>query len=161
MEWQIATQTHRGNVRKLNEDALLVEKSYPLFVVADGMGGHEAGEVASQMLVSGLAATRLERDFETAAAQLEAGILQGHEDVRTYAREKLGGQLVGSTVVAMLACQGEGLCLWAGDSRLYRVRDRQLEQVTQDHSYVAELVRAGLAQERAYLEALEFELSFG
>ena len=50
MEWQIATQTHRGNVRRFNEDALLVDKQFPLLMIADGMGGHEAGDVASRML---------------------------------------------------------------------------------------------------------------
>lgn len=142
MDWQIASQTHRGNVRQINEDALLVEESYPLLVVADGMGGHQAGEVASSMLIESLGGLRLESSIYNAAAQVESSIIQCNTSLVEYAREKFGGQPLGSTVVAMLTDSSMGICLWAGDSRLYRVRNDQLEQITGDHSYVADLVRA-------------------
>ena len=143
MDWHIASQTHRGNVRTINEDALLVEKNYPLLVVADGMGGHQAGEVASGMLVDSLGALRLQDGISSAAAQVKASIIQCNASLVDYAQEKLGGQSVGSTVVVMLTDSTAGVCMWAGDSRLYRARNSQLEQITADHSYVAELVRSG------------------
>jgi serine/threonine protein phosphatase PrpC len=143
MDWQIASQTHRGNVRAINEDALLVEKRYPLMVVADGMGGHQAGEVASNMLVESLGALRLADSIYSASAQVEASIIQCNSSLVEYSREKFGGQPLGSTVVAMVADSSMGICMWAGDSRLYRARNSQLEQITGDHSYVADLVRSG------------------
>ena len=144
MEWQIATQTHRGNVRRINEDALMVEKSLPLLMVADGMGGHEAGDVASRMLVDRLSSLDLPTYLAGALEVVKAAILSCNSSLIEYAARKLEGKLIGSTVVAMLAEGGQGACLWAGDSRLYRVRDLQIEQLTGDHSYVADLVRAGV-----------------
>jgi serine/threonine protein phosphatase PrpC len=111
--------------------------------VADGMGGHEAGEVASQLLVNGLTALELPADLARARDVLEAAIQRCHREVIDYARRHHRGQTVGSTVVAMLAAGSAAVCVWAGDSRLYRVRDGQLQQLTEDHSYVAELLRQG------------------
>jgi protein phosphatase len=143
VEWQIATQTHRGNVRRINEDALLVEKHYPLLMVADGMGGHQAGDVASRMLVETLGDLELNGRLEDVTSQVNRSILQCNNRLREYARRKLDGVTMGSTVVAMLADHSTGICLWAGDSRLYRARGNRLKQLTADHSYVAELVRSG------------------
>lgn len=143
MEWQIATQTHRGNVRRVNEDSLVVEKMYPLLMVADGMGGHEAGDVASRMLSERLGALELSGSLEERASQVEGCVLQCNEQMLEYANNRLQGQTIGSTVVVLLADDTAGLCLWAGDSRLYRIRGGQFEQLSADHSYVAELVRAG------------------
>lgn len=143
MKWQIATQTHRGRVRRINEDALLVDQRYPLLMVADGMGGHEAGEVASRILVDGLTALHLPGEFGRARDAVEDAIQRCHRQVLDYAAQYQGGQTVGSTVVLMLAVDAGAVCLWAGDSRLYRVRNAQLQQLTEDHSHVAEQVRQG------------------
>lgn len=143
MEWQIATQTHRGNVRRFNEDALLVDNQFPLLMVADGMGGHEAGDVASRMLAEAVGAVELPRDLSRALSLVEAAIQHSNDNMIQYSRQKLDGQTIGSTVVAMLADGTTGACIWAGDSRLYRARNHSLQQITRDHSYVAELVRAG------------------
>jgi serine/threonine protein phosphatase PrpC len=150
MDWQIATQTHCGNVRRINEDALLVEKRYPLLMIADGMGGHQGGDVASRMLAEKLGALQLADDLYDALAQVKASITRCNGDMIDYARRKLDGQTIGSTVVAMMAEGSTGACVWAGDSRLYRARDGQLQQLTGDHSYVADMVRAGqLSSEEA------------
>ena len=144
MEWQIASQTHVGKVRAINEDALLVVKDYPLLAVADGMGGHQAGEVASQMIVDDLADLHLESALEQAQAQTERALLNTNQKIVEYRARELRGQTVGSTVVTMLAKKDRAVCIWAGDSRLYRIRDNSIEQLTEDHSHVAELVRDGL-----------------
>jgi protein phosphatase len=143
MDWQIATQTHRGNARRINEDALLVERRYPLLVVADGMGGHEAGDVASRMLVDTLGVLDLSAQLPQAQQQVEAAITHCNASMIDYGVRRLAGQTIGSTVVVMLADDSRGICIWAGDSRLYRARGAALEQLTSDHSYVAELVRTG------------------
>jgi len=143
MEWQIATQSHRGNVRRINEDALLVEKHYPLLMIADGMGGHAAGDVASRMLAEKLGGLKLVDGLYNALAKVRSAIEQCNGEMIEYARRNLEGQTIGSTVVAMLAQDFSGACVWAGDSRLYRARDGRLEQLTGDHSHVADMVRAG------------------
>jgi len=143
MEWQIATQTHCGNVRRINEDSLLVDKSYPLLMIADGMGGHAAGDVASRMLAEKLGALPLARGLSDALAQIRSAVMRCNSDMIEYARHNLAGQTIGSTVVAMLAQGFTGACVWAGDSRLYRARGGRLQQLTVDHSHVANMVRAG------------------
>jgi len=143
MEWQIATQTHRGKMRRINEDALLVEKGYPLLMVADGMGGHAAGDVASRMLAEQLGTLQLADSLGDAVDQVRSAVMGCNSDMIDYANRHLAGQAIGSTIVAMLTKDFAGACVWAGDSRLYRARDDRLEQLTGDHSHVAELVRAG------------------
>ena len=144
MEWQIASQTHVGKVRPINEDALLVVKDYPLLTVADGMGGHQAGEVASRMIVDDLAQLALSATLEEARAQAERALHDCNQKIVEYARQELNGLTIGSTAVTMLAQGDRAVCIWAGDSRLYRIRETSIEQLTEDHSHVAELLRDGL-----------------
>ena len=127
-----------------NEDALLVVEEYPLLVVADGMGGYRAGEVASSMIVKHLSKLELDGELAAAAAHIKGSLLDTNSEILDFARRELGGATVGSTVVAMVAFGCRGVCLWAGDSRLYRLRRGVLTQLTEDHSYVAALVRDGL-----------------
>ena len=150
IHWQIANQSHCGNVRKVNEDALLVQPGYPLFTIADGMGGHAAGDIASQMLIDELTALQLKPTLPGATEQVNDALLTCNNKILDYSASTLDGKTAGSTVVAMLSRLNQATCLWAGDSRLYRHRDAQLEQLTEDHSYVAELVKSGqLAPEDA------------
>ena len=110
MDWQFACRTHRGNIRKINEDSLLVEEGFPLLVVADGMGGHQAGDVASRMLVESLDELNLEdNSIYAAAALLESSIKQCNGSLIDYSRSHLGGQPMGTTVVAMLADDSMGI----------------------------------------------------
>jgi len=141
--WQISSQSHCGNVRTVNEDSLLVQQHYPLLAIADGMGGHQAGDIASQMLIGQLAILNLDTHLATATQQVSQAIQESNTNIMDYSTRNLKGQTIGSTVVAMLSQGTVGACLWVGDSRLYRHRNHQLQQLTEDHSYVAELVRAG------------------
>jgi len=134
--------TDAGKVRQNNEDALLVGdgEDETLFVVADGIGGFEAGEVASSLAVEVLRDLRPDRSFETAIAEANRRILAaGRTD------EKLSG--MGTTVVAIRfgGTQREPLAEVAhvGDSRAYLVRGSEMNPITEDHSLVAELVRSG------------------
>lgn len=142
-DWQIASQTHCGNVRRINEDSLLVQQHFPLLAIADGMGGHQAGDIASQMLINQLANLPLDDGLPQAESQVSQAILTGNAEIIQYGERNLQGQTIGTTVVVMLARGTRGTCLWAGDSRLYRFRGARLQQLSEDHSYVEELVKSG------------------
>ncbi len=142
LELQPFGVTDAGKVRQNNEDALLVGdgEDETLFVVADGIGGFEAGEVASSLAVEVLRDLRPDRSFKTAIAEANRRILAAG---RT--NEKLSG--MGTTVVAIRfgGTQREPLAEVAhvGDSRAYLVRGGEMNPITEDHSLVAELVRSG------------------
>lgn len=137
-----AARTHEGCVRRLNEDSFIAAPQAGLWAVADGMGGHEAGEVASRKVVEALAALPapasgygFARDVSDALQAVNADLLDYATDRRT--------DVVGSTVVVLLAVDGHWACLWAGDSRAYLWRKDVLAPVTRDHSLVQALVDSG------------------
>jgi serine/threonine protein phosphatase PrpC len=135
-------RTHAGQVRTLNEDALLNRPDIGLWAVADGMGGHASGDYASQQI-----AHRLDRVDDFASAYqfrdaVERALQQANLSLRDHAK-RVGG-IVGSTVVALLAHQGHYACLWAGDSRAFLYRQGVLRRLTKDHSFVQEMVDAGV-----------------
>jgi serine/threonine protein phosphatase PrpC len=140
--------THIGLVRQRNEDAFLDRPDLGLWAVADGMGGHEAGDFASASIVTALGAVQPSADLDD-FAEAVAGELVA-VDAALHARAaKLGPTaVIASTVVVLLAAADEYACLWAGDSRLYRWRPGEptgeLRQLTTDHSKVQEMVEAGL-----------------
>jgi serine/threonine protein phosphatase PrpC len=141
-------QTHTGCVRGLNEDAYLNQPDIGLWAVADGMGGHQSGEVASALIVDALASVSTFASafaFRDAAAQaIEAA------NNEMIARAALSGEgTMGSTVVTLLAHQGHYACLWAGDSRIYLYRGGYLRRLTRDHSVVQEMVDAGVIGEES------------
>lgn len=146
MPFQCAARTDVGRRRKINEDAIACRPDLGLWVVADGMGGHDAGEVASALVVE-----RLIRALEAApdpAARVEAA--QAALAEANAALVALGGEgpdrrTIGSTVVALIEADGGRLtCLWAGDSRAYRLDAAGLTQISRDHSLVQDLVEAGV-----------------
>lgn len=138
--------TDVGSVRDTNEDAFLVAP--PVFVVADGMGGHEAGDVASRIVVEEFAALA-ERGYDaTQGPAAVAGTLESAQRrIRDHAGEHAGARSPGTTVVAALLVDDEGTPSWLlvnlGDSRIYAVMDGRLRRVSTDHSVVQELVDAG------------------
>lgn len=144
MKWQISTQSHCGNVRKINEDALLVSKDFPLFAVADGMGGHLAGEIASQILIDDLTKLQPDTTLKQSFERVKQSILNSNQQIIDYSQLELSGLTMGSTIVVMLCDNTQASCLWAGDSRLYRLRNHSLSQLTEDHSQVAMMVKEGL-----------------
>ena len=142
--------THIGNVRKLNEDAYLDHADIGLWVVADGMGGHESGDYASRLIVDTLATTRAPDSASALLHDVRHRLDQVHIALQSEATSRGAGSVIASTVVALLAHGAHYACVWAGDSRIYRYRERVLEQLTTDHSYVQTLVDQGvLAPEKA------------
>lgn len=147
-----ASQTNVGLERPHNEDFIWINEDLGLFIVADGMGGHEAGEVASQLAATTAAqsikhaVTHQTEPLSSAAMQklLFQALQESNETVRAEA--KRGGQQrkMGSTIVVGLIRLPHVYIVHAGDARAYLARESQLTQLTQDDSYVAELVAAGV-----------------
>jgi type VI secretion system protein ImpM len=144
LRWRSSGISEVGNRRSINEDALLERPAMGLWMVADGMGGHSAGDVASQSILEALNTLETSADLEAMVERVKVCIEAVNGDLHRFASDSLDGQLVGSTVVVLLARNRECAAVWAGDSRLYRYRRGYLEQLTQDHSLLDELVRSGL-----------------
>lgn len=135
--------THAGRVRARNEDSYLARPEAGIWAVADGMGGHEAGDLASQTVIAAL------RSIETPTSA--AGLLSNCEDRVTRANGHLkeisrqrGGVIMGATLAALLAFEGYYACVWSGDSRIYVIRAGQIFQLSRDHTEVQELVANGI-----------------
>jgi protein phosphatase len=133
--------SHKGCVRDHNEDSYLVEPQIGLWVVADGMGGHEAGEVASASIVEHLATIGIASSAPDLRARFEDRLSRAHAEIRRISRSR--GVTIGSTVAALLAMDGRFACLWSGDSRVYLVRDGAISQISRDHTEVQELLDSG------------------
>ncbi len=142
-QWVSSGVTNVGNVRKINEDSFLDCPQRGLWVVAAGLGGHAAGDGARSRLVIALSDSD-EFDRPSDLVDLvEDRLMQVNNEL--YAMSKAGGHghVIGSTVAALMALPGHCLCMWAGDSRVYRLRNFELEEVTTDHSEVEELIAEG------------------
>ena len=134
--------SHVGRVRKVNEDSILSLPDQRIWVVADGMGGHEAGDFASQTIVDTIAMIPPDLEPADLMRTLRATIIAAHDRIRTIAAEKFHGT-VGATVVALLLTDTHFVAFWAGDSRIYLMRDGTISMLTNDHSVVGEFVAAG------------------
>lgn len=145
--WSSAARSHVGMVRKINEDACLEMPRLGqggLWVVADGMGGHEAGEVASGLIIDSLRQLQPSASLEQFIAAAETALAQVNLKLQEQAAQHYQRRTIGSTVVVLLTYRDQAACLWVGDSRIYRLRGGKLEQLTRDHSHVQELIERGL-----------------
>lgn len=147
LRWVSAAATHVGYVRQVNEDAYLDRSDLSLWAVADGMGGHHAGDVASSKIIE----TLNELDFESTPVSLsslvndvEDKIIEANLELVKLARQHRDNRTIGSTVVTLVVAEGHCALLWAGDSRAYRCRNNETTQLTRDHSQVEEMVQQGL-----------------
>ena len=135
-------RSHVGLKRPVNEDAILALPSESLWLVSDGMGGHEAGDYASRLICDLVATIEPDLDPARRLASLRALLTRAHATIRETA-EARGGVTIGATVVSLLVAEDHFAVLWAGDSRVYRLRDGEIEMLSSDHSIVAELVTSG------------------
>jgi len=143
-------QTDVGAVRKHNEDNMLSRPDLGLWVVADGAGGHEAGEVASGMIVAALGRLPSRLSASALLSEVRLTVSHVHEELRAEAARRGGHSPIASTFIALILRDGHFACLWAGDSRAYLLRGGVLQQISRDHSLVQELVDSGnLAPEDA------------
>lgn len=144
IRWSSTGRTDRGARRKINEDSILLRQEQRVWLVADGMGGHEAGDLASGMVANAVSAAVTGGTLAQRVDAIDAALIQVNEAIRRRSTESFGGRTMGSTVVVMAASDRAAVCLWAGDSRLYRARDGVLSRLSSDHSEVQELFERGL-----------------
>ena len=142
--WSSFGITNIGKVRKHNEDSILDKPEIGLWVVADGMGGHESGDIASQMIVKSLGEIHEGSRLDQYMDDIEDRLLKVNEFLITKARESGKDVTIGSTVVGMAAYDRFCIFFWAGDSRLYRLRNGSSRQLTIDHSQVEIYIEQGL-----------------
>lgn len=149
MELKVGARSDVGMIRSGNEDNFFAEadERRGVFVVADGMGGHAAGEVASEMAVQIVArnllglATVLDR---AAAEKLEQAMRDANRAIYDRMLAEVDKQGMGTTASVLVLSDNQFLIGQIGDSRIYLLRDGALTQLTKDHSYVQEQVDAGL-----------------
>jgi protein phosphatase len=130
--YQSAGRTVTGKVRGHNEDAILLRDDIGLWVVADGLGGHSAGDYASTMIVERLGALPRSGSVFDFIESIEDALVQVNADLLRTAAER-GVDLIGSTVVVLVHAHDFMLCGWVGDSRAYCFEDGRLRQITRDH----------------------------
>lgn len=132
--------THTGMVRKVNEDSFISRDEIGLWAVADGMGGHQAGDVASQMVTNCLDSVPVSPNIGELLQATRSALHCANSKLISMDEQFDSGRVPGSTVVVLLIHGNEVAVVWAGDSRIYRLRHGQAEQITRDHSHVQELV---------------------
>ncbi len=142
-KFRTGAATHRGTVRDHNEDRFIERADIGLWAVADGAGGHAAGELAAEMIANALASIPGGLGAEEMLAQVRMRIAAAHTALQHLAASRGEGAIIASTAVVLVIRQAHFACLWAGNSRAYLLRDGALLQVTRDHSLVQELVDAG------------------
>lgn len=157
---EIVCRTDTGQKREHNEDAVGSNNGLGLVVLADGMGGYQAGEVASAMAVE-IVLKQVQEKHEQALNQsaddfsgmsaisnlIEEAILEANSLIHSAAQSKPQYQGMGTTIVVLMMHENIVSIGHVGDSRLYRLRDKKLELITEDHSLVRELVRKGFYTE--------------
>ena len=163
MKIRYAVASDMGRVRKNNEDAFIANPALGIFAVADGMGGHASGEVASRIAVESLqdflARAGRERDgpitedrtavLSSPANLLVNGFRLANQRIYKSSLEKEEYKGMGTTLVAVYLSGSSAIVAHAGDSRLYQIRGQAIEQVTEDHSLVWEQYKQGLIPKAA------------
>ena len=144
MRFDCASRTNVGLKRSINEDSILVETDRGLWAVADGMGGHEAGEIASTMVTDALRCLPDLNDVDELAGKAVESLRQVNQQLIELARSGGSRGTIGTTVVGLAVTDGSFRCFWMGDSRAYLLRDGTIDRITHDHSLVQNLVDAGM-----------------
>ncbi|NLX61058.1 MAG: Stp1/IreP family PP2C-type Ser/Thr phosphatase [Tissierellia bacterium] len=147
----IGVKTSKGRIREINQDFYYIsaDSKYPLFIIADGMGGHKAGEVASKMAVEIIGSTlekemnNLKLEDEYIVKIIKRSIWKANEEIykRSLEREECFG--MGTTVTLAWDIKEKIYIGHVGDSRAYLLRNNELYQITEDHSLVEELIKNG------------------
>jgi protein phosphatase len=142
-QFDTGAATHVGKVRSRNEDSYLVRPETGIWTVSDGMGGHAAGDLASATVVDALRSIEHPSSAAELLALCEDRMITANAELQEVARAR-GGIMLGATVAVLLIFEANYACVWSGDSRIYRIRDGRIEQISHDHTEVADLVAQGL-----------------
>lgn len=142
LKFDVSGITHTGKVRERNEDSCLMRSDTGLWAVADGMGGHEAGDLASRILVEALNEIGQPEAAFDLLQQCKAQILRANQQIIDLSRARRGATM-GTTAAVLLVRDKYYACLWAGDSRVYLIGRDAISRISCDHTEVEELVAAG------------------
>ncbi|WP_428268068.1 cyclic nucleotide-binding domain-containing protein [Haliangium sp.] len=163
MKYHSSGSTHPGRVRDRNEDYLLVDEDIGLYLVCDGMGGHNAGEVASEMAAKAIAEhlreqVELLREYSRdpkprtrrkIKGTLDKAVQKACQSVWRAASRDRGMAGMGTTLAMVLVCGRNAFVLHVGDSRVYLLRNRTLCQLTEDHTLMADMIKEGMMSREA------------
>ncbi len=144
MQFECVSRTDVGLKRKINEDSILAETDRGLWVVADGMGGHHAGEVASAAVVDALRRLPDYEDLDRLTGAAVEALRQVNDELIRLAKSNGSDRTIGTTVVGLLISGERFRCFWAGDSRAYWLRSGEIMRLSRDHSLVQDLIDAGM-----------------
>lgn len=147
LSFTTAARTHVGLRRQLNEDGYLVRPEAGLWAVADGMGGHQAGDVASRMIVDALSAVRRQASGFALLGAMREALAEVNRSLIGQAATMAKGTVIGSTVASLVVHENHYACVWAGDSRAYLLRGELMMRLTHDHSLIQELIDSGQLDE--------------
>jgi len=142
--FECVSRTHVGLRRKVNEDSLAVRTERGLWAVADGMGGHDAGDVASAKVVEALLGLPIVYGLDPIVESAVGALDKVNKELIELAGSTDVDRSIGSTVVGLAIAGDDYRCFWAGDSRAYRLRGDDFVQLSRDHSLVQSLVDAGM-----------------
>jgi len=142
-KFECGAATDMGKVRLENEDSYLALPDSGVWAVADGMGGHDAGSLASAIVVDSLQNIGDPASVTELLTRCRERLANANRRLIEIADE-MGGIVIGATVAALLACEGYYACVWSGDSRIYLVRQGKIQQISRDHTEVAELIAEGV-----------------
>jgi serine/threonine protein phosphatase PrpC len=159
--------THVGMRREGNEDCYLILSEHNIYMVADGMGGHNAGEVASKIAVDSVAEyftderiSEIKADQEKIGDELNQSVLTAHQRILDMSKEKTEYSGMGSTIAIAFILDNVIHTCNVGDSRVYVINPSGIIQITKDHSVVAELVESGnMTKEEARLSTMKNQIT--
>ena len=147
LAWTSAGGSDAGSVRTLNEDSFLDAPQRRLWAVADGMGGHAAGDLASSEVIASIASVSAVENINAISSAVATSVLSANDQLRALAKERGSRVVIGSTFVAAVARGDKLAVLWAGDSRAYRLRNGNFEQLTLDHDLISDMERQNASEE--------------
>jgi protein phosphatase len=145
----IGSGTHVGMARELNEDSFLIDEARKIFIIADGMGGHQAGEIASSLavkIVHQYLSTNM-TDSSDLMALLRNAITDANRKVLDESKSNINLRGMGTTVVVAISTDTTAVIANVGDSRLYALHNSELRQITEDHNVVRQMLKRGLLTE--------------
>ena len=141
VRFETGTATHVGRVRRRNEDAYLARPEIGLWAVADGMGGLDAGDLASRTVIDALKSIGRASSAAELLAWCEQRVVTANRVLHDLGRRRDG--IIGTTIAVLLVYESRFACVWSGDSRIYLVRDRAIVLQSRDHTEVQELIAEG------------------